>query len=142
MAPPAPGRSGHGCAYRATSWAPLKPPEDNSVAGFVSVGASQLSVTDTAATAYETASLAATAEVFGNATRWHTLVGCTPKADLSDACVTTYIKTFGRAAFRRDLTDEAVVDVSEPSADGTDHLRAPRNREGRFVKPRSSESTA
>jgi hypothetical protein len=84
----------------------LAVPEDNSVAGFVSVGAGQLSVTDMAATAYETASLAATAEVFGNATRWQTLVGCTPKADLSDACVATYIRTFGRAAFRRDLTDE------------------------------------
>ena len=61
-----------------------------------------------AATAYETASLAATAEVFGNTQRWQTLVGCAPKADLSDACVTTYIRTFGRAAFRRDLTEEEV----------------------------------
>jgi hypothetical protein len=87
---------------------PLAVPEDTSVAGFVSVGAAQMSVTDMAATAYETASLAATAEVFGNAQRWQKLVGCTPKADLSDACVTTYIKTFGRAAFRRDLTDEEV----------------------------------
>jgi hypothetical protein len=86
----------------------LTPPEDTSVAGFVSVGASQTSVTDGPATAYETASLAATAEVFGNTTRWQTLVGCAPKPDLSDACVTTYIKTFGRAAFRRDLTDEEV----------------------------------
>ena len=61
-----------------------------------------------AATAYETASLAATAEVFGNTQRWQTLVGCAPTANLSDACVTTYIRTFGRAAFRRDLTDEEV----------------------------------
>jgi hypothetical protein len=81
-------------------------PDDVSVAGFASVGAGQMSVTDGAATAYETASLAATAEVFGSATRWQKLVGCTPKADLSDACVATYIKTFGRAAFRRDLTNE------------------------------------
>ncbi len=86
----------------------LTPPEDNSVAGFVSVGAGQLSVTDGAATAYETASQAATAEVFGNTQRWQTLVGCAPKPDLSDACVTTYIRTFGRAAFRRDLTEEEV----------------------------------
>src|SRR3982751_4574765 len=86
----------------------LEAPTDTSVAGFVAVGAGQMSVTDMAATAYETASLAATAEVFSNATRWHTLVGCTPKADLSDACVTTYIKTFGRTAFRRDLTEEEV----------------------------------
>jgi hypothetical protein len=83
--------------------------EDNSVAGFVSVGANQLSVTDTAATAYETASLAATAEVFADTARWQKLVGCAPKADLSDACVTTYIKNFGRSAFRRDLTDDEVT---------------------------------
>src|SRR5204863_1278792 len=76
--------------------------------GFVAVGAGQMSVTDTAATAYETASPAATAEVFGDTQRWQKLVGCQPKADLSDACVTTYIKTFGRSAFRRDLTDEEV----------------------------------
>jgi len=86
----------------------LAVPGDTSVAGFVSVGAGQMSVTDMAATAYETASLAATAEVFGNTQRWQTLVGCAPKADLSDACVTTYIKTFGRAAFRRGLTDAEV----------------------------------
>jgi len=83
----------------------LSVPEDLSVAGFASVGAGQMSVTDMAATAYETASLAATAEVFGNATRWQQLVGCMPKPDLSDACVATYIKKIGRAAFRRDLTE-------------------------------------
>jgi hypothetical protein len=84
----------------------LTPPAETSVAGFVSVGASKMSVTDAAGTAYETASLAATAEVFGNTQRWQKLVGCAPKADLSDACVATYIKTFGRSAFRRDLTND------------------------------------
>jgi hypothetical protein len=87
----------------------LTPPVDVSVAGFVSVGAGQMNVTDMAATAYEAASLAATAEVFGDAARWQKLVGCQPKADLSDACVTTYIKTFGRTAFRRDLTNDEVT---------------------------------
>jgi hypothetical protein len=87
----------------------LAPPPDNSVAGFVSVGASLLNVTDTAGTAYETASLAATAEVFADAARWQKLVGCAPKADLSDACVTTFLKSFGRSAFRRDLNDDEVT---------------------------------
>ena len=85
-----------------------------------------MSVTDTAATAYETASLAATAEVFGNTTRWQKLVGCAPKADLSDACVTTYIKTFGRAAFRRDLTDDEVqqwLGVAKNARDAGEHRR-------------------
>jgi hypothetical protein len=49
---------------------------DTSVANFVSVGASQMSVTD--ATPYETASLAATAEVFADMARWQKLVGCAP----------------------------------------------------------------
>jgi hypothetical protein len=88
----------------------LAPPDDDlSVAGFVAVGASSLAVTDTAATAYEDASLKATAEVFADATRWQKLVGCTPKADLSDACVTTFVKSFGRLAFRRDLTTDEVT---------------------------------
>lgn len=88
----------------------LAPPDDDlSVAGFVSVGASTLPVTDTAGTAYEQAIRDATAEVFGDTQRWQRLVGCAPKADLSDACVTTYIKTFGRSAFRRDLTTDEVT---------------------------------
>jgi len=88
----------------------LAPPDnDLSVAGFVSVGASSLAVTDTMGTAYEDASLKATAEVFADSARWQKLVGCNPKADLSDACVTTYVKNFGRLAFRRDLTSDEVT---------------------------------
>jgi hypothetical protein len=83
-------------------------PGDVSVGGYVSVGASLNAVTDMAATEYEAASLAATAEVFGNTQRWQTLVGCQPKADLSDPCITTYIKTFGKSAFRRDLAADEV----------------------------------
>jgi hypothetical protein len=84
-------------------------PSDVSVGGYVSVGAGETAVTDMAVTQYETASLAAVGEVFGNTQRWQTLVGCQPKPDLSDACVTTYIKTFGRSAFRRDLTADEVT---------------------------------
>ena len=35
-------------------------------------------------------------------------MGCQPKADLSDACVVTFIQSFGKRAFRRDLTDAEV----------------------------------
>jgi hypothetical protein len=86
--------------------APLTAPADTSLAGFASVGAGQISVTDAAATAYEAASLAATAEIFADPPRWQKLVGCAPRPDLSDACVTTYLKAFGRLAFRRDLTND------------------------------------
>jgi len=96
-------------ALLGTLTAQLPPVAETSVAGFVAVGASEMSVTDTAATAYETGALAATAEVFADTARWQKLVGCAPKADLSDACVTTYIKTFGKSAFRRDLTNDEVT---------------------------------
>ena len=89
--------------------AQLSLPDDTSVSGYVSVGAAQISVGDMAAEQYETASLAATAEVFADAQRWQALVGCQPKADLSDACVTTFLKTFGHRAFRRDLDDAEVT---------------------------------
>jgi len=85
---------------------PLDLPEDLSVAGFVSVGASMAAVGTSAASLYEAASLAATAEVFADAARWKKLVGCQPKADLSDACVTSFIAGFGKRAYRRDLTNE------------------------------------
>ena len=89
------------------------------MAGFVSVGAANIAVGDVAVEQYETATLAATAEVFADTQRWQTLVGCQPKADLSDACVTTFIKSFGRLAFRRDLVDAEVtqwVGVAQSSA--------------------------
>jgi hypothetical protein len=81
---------------------------DTSVAGFVAVGAAQKTVTDSGATAYEAVSRTAVSEVFRDSERWQELVGCQPADDLSDACVATYIETFGRKAFRRDLKEEEV----------------------------------
>lgn len=85
--------------------AQLELPDDSPVAGYISVGASRVTVNATAAAKYEAASRAITAEVFADATRWQTLVGCQPQPDLSDACVTTFVQGFGKRAFRRDLTD-------------------------------------
>lgn len=87
---------------------PLDLPPDTFVAGFAAIGGAEVTINASAVEQYETATLAATAEVFGNATRWQTLVGCQPKTDLSDACVVTFIQTFGKRAFRRPLTDTEV----------------------------------
>lgn len=87
---------------------PLVLPEDTSIASFVSVGAAQVAVNTSAVSLYENASLAATAEVFADAARWRKLVGCEPKADLSDACVVSFIQNTGKRAYRRDLTDAEV----------------------------------
>ena len=87
---------------------PLKLPDDLYTAGFTAIGASQVAINAPSVDLYETASLTAVTEVFADAARWQKLVGCQPKADLSDDCVTTFIKSFGKRAFRRDLTDAEV----------------------------------
>ena len=87
---------------------PLILPTDTSVAGFVSIGASLAAVNASAVAFYESASLAATAEVFADAARWQELVGCQPNADLSDACVASFIQSAGKRAYRRDLTEAEV----------------------------------
>jgi hypothetical protein len=85
--------------------APLELPDDRSVDGFIAIGASKVTVNAAAVEAYEIASRAVVAEVFGDATRWQALVGCQPEANLSDACVETFARAFGKRAFRRDLSD-------------------------------------
>jgi hypothetical protein len=48
-------------------------------------------------------------EVFGDAARWQALVVCQPEADLSDNCAETFLRSFGKRAYRRDLTDAEVT---------------------------------
>ncbi len=83
--------------------APLKLPDDFYTPGFTSIGGAQVAINAPAVELYEAASRAAAAEVFGDGARWQQLVGCQPQADLSDACVSTFVQTFGKRAFRRDL---------------------------------------
>ena len=84
---------------------PLEPPEDTSVGGFIAIGAAKNSVNPTGVDAYEATSRAVVAEVFGDKARWQGLVACTPQENLSDVCVETFVKAFGKKAFRRALTD-------------------------------------
>jgi hypothetical protein len=84
-------------------------PEDIPVAGFISIGASLVSVNATGAEKYESASRAVVAEVFGDTERWQALVGCEPQADFSDACIETFVRSFGNRAYRRDLSDAEVT---------------------------------
>jgi hypothetical protein len=80
-------------------------PDDLSSGGFIALGASKVTVNATAVDEFEIASRAVAAEVFGDAARWQALVGCQPQANLSDACVETFARAFGRRAFRRDLSE-------------------------------------
>jgi hypothetical protein len=88
---------------------PLDLPPDTSVSGFVSIGASQVHVGESAADKYEVESRAVVAEVFADTARWQTLVGCQPQVDTSDACVEMFTRSFGKRAYRRDLSDEEVT---------------------------------
>jgi len=88
--------------------AELDLPADTYLAGFTSISGAEVAINASSVEPYETASLAASGEVFGDAARWQALVGCQPKADLSDACVATFIQNFGKKAFRRDLTEAEV----------------------------------
>jgi hypothetical protein len=80
-------------------------PVDASIGGFIAIGASKVSVNPAGVDAYESSSRAVVQEVFGNTMRWQALVGCMPQANLSDTCVETFVRAFGRKAFRRNLTD-------------------------------------
>ncbi len=84
---------------------PLVLPPDTFIAGFTSIGGAETAINASAVEPYETASRAIAAEVFGDSARWQTIVGCAPQADLSDACVVTFVRSFGKRAFRRDLTE-------------------------------------
>jgi hypothetical protein len=97
---------------------PLELPDDTSVGGFVSIGASLVHVTATAVATYEIASRAVVAEVFGDLARWQALAGCQPEADLSDACVETFVPSFGKRAYRRDLSDAEVSRWVQIARDG------------------------
>jgi hypothetical protein len=93
-------------------------PADTFLAGFTSIGGAEVAINASAVEPYETAALAATGEVFADTARWQKLVGCQPKADLSDACITTFVQTFGKRAFRRDLTDAEVQEWLKIGRDG------------------------
>jgi hypothetical protein len=86
--------------------APLAPVEqDSRVDGFASVGASTITVSPMGVGLYETATGAATAYAFGDATKAAALLPCIPQSATDTACMTQALQAFGRRAFRRPLTD-------------------------------------
>jgi len=88
--------------------AQLDLPADTFVGGFTSIGGAEVAINASSVEPYETASRAVAAEVFADAARWQKLVGCQPQADLSDACVVSFVQSFGKRAFRRDLAEAEV----------------------------------
>lgn len=87
----------------------LRLAEDLSKAGFYSIGATQVSVTEVGVEKYEDASLKLVDEVFGDPQRRQALVGCEPQPAANDTCAAGFITAFGRRAFRRPLTEAEVL---------------------------------
>jgi hypothetical protein len=84
-------------------------PEDLVNAGFSTVGSAVISLSEVSIEEYEKASQALATSLFSDEQRWRAHVGCEPQADLGDVCVETYVRSFGREVFRRDLTDAEVT---------------------------------
>jgi hypothetical protein len=78
---------------------------DDVVAGFATVGASQVSISPSGVGLYEDATGAATAFAFADATHAAAVLPCLPTSATDTACATRALAAFGRRAFRRPLTD-------------------------------------
>jgi Protein of unknown function (DUF1592)/Protein of unknown function (DUF1588)/Protein of unknown function (DUF1595)/Protein of unknown function (DUF1585)/Protein of unknown function (DUF1587) len=82
--------------------------DDSYIGGFATVGAGVIVTSSTGVEQYQEAIDAALDQVFADTTRRAQLVGCTPKTPLDSACAQTFVKTFGRLAWRKPLTQAQI----------------------------------
>lgn len=82
---------------------------------FVSIGATNTSLSELGTQQYEEAAEALTQAVWADPARRDALLGCVPTAG-DDACAQEYLARFGRRAFRRPLEDEELARWSSISA--------------------------
>ncbi len=81
---------------------------DSYIGGFATVGAGVIVTSSTGVEQYQVAIDSALDQVFADNARRNQLVGCAPTTPLDAACAQTFVKTFGRLAWRRPLTDAQV----------------------------------
>ena len=86
-----------------------KPPGDIASQGFDSIGAATLTPSDSALAAYEKSARLVAEHVVSDVSKLPALLGCTPQTPQDAACFETFVKSFGRRAFRRTLTAEEVT---------------------------------
>jgi len=88
----------------------LGPTQPDSVAeGFASVGATYVTINDSAVDQYHAAFKGLLTTVFADATRRAKIVGCTPSGVADATCVKSFVTSFGRLAWRRALTDQEIT---------------------------------
>ncbi len=88
-------------------------PDSWSVGGFASVSAATVSISQVGVEEYQTAIDAATTQVFADTTRRDKLLGCKPASVSDTTCFQSFVKTFGRLAWRQPLTAAQVTRYSQ-----------------------------
>lgn len=72
--------------------------------GFSIIGASQSTLSERGTELYLRAAFALAQEAFSDPERRKRIVPCEPETPLDDACLSSYLESFGRRAFRRPLS--------------------------------------
>lgn len=88
-------------------------PDSWSVGGFASVSAATVSISQVGVEDYQTAIDAATTQVFADTTRRDKVLGCKPASATDTTCFQSFVKTFGRAAWRQPLTTAQLTRYSQ-----------------------------
>lgn len=103
---------------------PLVVPEaleqDEQIDGLLSLGASVTTISSLGAERYERAALSLSSQVFGDPARREALVGCDVAGAEGQACLSDFLRTFGRRAFRRPLKQDELsrfVDVARSAGE-------------------------
>jgi len=86
-----------------------KPPPDISTKGFESIGATEVTPSDNALGQYEVSARAVAEVVVSDISQVPGRIGCTPTGPEDVACFETFVRSFGRRAFRRPLTTDEVT---------------------------------
>jgi hypothetical protein len=89
--------------------AAARPPPDIASQGFEAIGAAELAPGEPALVAYEQSAQAIANRVVSDVTALPQLMGCTPASSQDAACFRTFVRTFGRRAFRRPLEDAEIT---------------------------------
>jgi hypothetical protein len=82
---------------------------DTALDGFASIGAARVSLSATATEQFDTAAFDLAHQALSNAATRGALVGCAPAGTTDDACARSFVTTFGRRAWRRDLTSDEIT---------------------------------
>jgi len=84
-------------------------PDGFSVGGFASVTAATGAISNSGVQQYQTAADLATTQVFADTARRDKLLGCKPQSTADTTCFQSFVKTFGRLAWRQPLTAAQVT---------------------------------